>query len=253
MHTQHLDSKGNTIPSVSEVPNITKEFFFEDMSGYQDWLCRETHPKEARCCTKAQRDYYQECADLGNDVHSLMEAFLKGESFENGVPQYQAEVFAPVAEFFKESGYSPLYISSEEPNEEIGTFAIELKMTGKEFGGTLDTAGTFSKPFWDKQRKTFWQSPPLESGGCPVLPHSTDVWIVDLKIKSKLDPLHGLQLYGYSKLLDEVYGIKADWGLIIRREKKLDKTPEIQLRGYYLPAYKKIWDSAFHCWKFLND
>lgn len=231
--------------SVSAVPNITKEFFFEDMSGYQDWICRETHNKEDRCCTQQQRAYYKECADLGNDIHALREAFLRGESFSEGVPEYQAKVFEPVARFYKESGYKPLgmpYVENT-PN-----FAIELKMTGKEFGGTLDGAGTFSVPFWEKQRKTFW-----EGGYFKDLPTKDSIWIEDLKIKSKLDKLHPLQLYGYSLLLKEVYGIEAKYGLIIRREKKLDKTPEIQLRGYYLSDYAEQWEAAMTCWKFLNQ
>lgn len=237
-HTQHLDIEGKKLPSVSAIPAL----FAKDMSGFHNWICSKLHTKDDRCCVAAANQYYQESADLGNDVHSLMEAFLKGESFEDGVPQYQAEVFAPVAEFFKESEYVPQY--------------IEQKMTGKEFGGTLDTAGTFNKPFWEKQRKTFWAQPSsFISGDKPHVfkPDLEDVWLVDLKIKSKLDPLHPLQLYGYSLLLKECYGIEAKWGLIIRREKKLDKSPEIQLKGYYLPAYREIWEAAFRCWKFLND
>lgn len=230
MHTQHLDIEGKKLPSVSAIPAL----FAKDMSGFHNWICSKLHTKDDRCCVAAADQYYRESADLGNDVHSLMEAFLKGDSFEDGVPQYQAEVFAPVAEFFKESGYQPQF--------------IEQKMTGSTFGGTLDTAGTFNKSFWEKQRKTFW-----EGGEFKDVPTVRDLWVVDLKIKSKLDPLHPLQLYGYSLLLKEIYGIEAKYGLIIRREKKLDKTPEIQLRGYYLPDYAQIWKHAFACWKFLND
>lgn len=245
-HSQHLDSKGKEMASVSAVPNITKDFFKEDMSGYEDWICRNSHTKDDRCCTKAQRVYYQECADLGTDVHNLREAFLRGETFEEGVPEYQAAVFEPVAQFYKESGYKPLNVGGE--ISPIGTLAIELKMTGKEFGGTLDGAGKFSVPIWEKQRKTFW----AKESEVTLKPTTSDIWIEDLKIKSKIDKLHPLQLYGYSLLLKEVYGIEAKWGLIIRREKKLDKTPEIQLKGYYLPAYKKQWDAAMVCWKFIN-
>lgn len=237
-HAQHLDSEGKSLPSVSAIPAL----FAKDMSGFQSWICKGIHAKEDRCCAAAAGEYYKEAANLGNDIHQLREAFLRGESFEEGVPEYQANVFAPVAQFYKESGYSPLRLPD-------GSSAVETKMTGKEFGGTLDGAGTFSRPFWQKQRKTFWAD---SAAGC-ALPGADSVWIEDLKIKSKLDPLHPLQLYGYSLLLKECYGIEAKWGLIIRREKKLDKSPEIQLKGYYLPAYKEIWDHAFACWKFLND
>jgi hypothetical protein len=160
------------------------------------------------------------------------------------VPEYQAAVFDPVAKFYKESGYKPLKLDD-------GSFGIELKMTGKEFGGTLDGAGTFDVPFWETQRKTFWDKSSFHNYKVHI-PRTDDIWIEDLKIKSKLDPLHPLQLYGYSLLLKEVYGIEAKWGLIIRREKKLDKSPEIQLKGYYLPDYKRQWDAAMICWKFIN-
>jgi len=242
-HVQHRDSEGLKLPSVSAVPNITKEFFFEDMSGYQDWICRQTHKPEDRCCTAQQRAYYQECADLGNDIHALREAFLRGEAFEDGVPEYHAKVFDSIAKFYKESGYEPLLL----PSDEDGRPAIELNMTGKEFGGTLDGAGTFSKPFWESQRKTFWANDTQER------PNKDSIWIEDLKIKSKLDPLHPLQLYGYALLLKEIYNVEAKWGLIIRREKNLDKRPDIQLKGYYLPAFKSQWEAAFLMWKFLNQ
>lgn len=242
-HTQHLDSKGVKLPSVSAIPAL----FAKDMSGFQQWICKGLHTKEDRCCAAAADDYYQESANLGNDIHQLREAFLRGEKFEEGVPEYQANVFAPVAQFYKESGYKPFRLDTLNPQGEI-IDAIELKMTGKEFGGTLDGAGTFSVPFWEKQRKTFWAN--FENN---VLPTKDSIWIEDLKIKSKLDPLHPLQLYGYSLLLKECYGIEAKWGLIIRREKKLEKTPEIQLKGYFLPAYKAQWEASMLMWKFLND
>ncbi len=236
-HVQHKNSEGQNIASVSEVPNITKDFFYEDMSGYYDWICRQQHGKDDRCCEKAAKAYYKECADLGNDIHALREGFLKGEPFSDGVPEYQANVFEPVARFYKESGYKPLY--------------VEQQMTGKEFGGTLDGAGTFSKPFWEEQRKTFWDkySVNLET----AKPTTDSVWVEDLKVKSELDPLHPLQLYGYSLLLKELYDVRANWGLIIRREKKLEKRPELQLRAYYLPAFKEQWDAAMLMWKFLNQ
>lgn len=246
-HVSHFDSEGKAVPSVSQVPGI----FAKDMNGFEDWICKGIHTKEEKCCTKAKRSFYQESADLGNDIHALREAFLRGESFSEGVPEYQANVFAPVAQFYKDSGYKPLYISSHNPDVDNGMYAIELKMTGKEFGGTLDGAGTFSVPFWEKQRKTFWANCNYD-GVDDEKPGTDSIWIEDLKIKSKLDPLHPLQLYGYSLLLREVYGIEADWGLIIRREKKLDKSPEIQLKGYYLPAYKEQWDASMLMWRFLN-
>lgn len=242
MHVEHLSEAGIKIPSVSQIPGI----FARDMSGFEDWICRGLHEKDALCCTKAKRDFYQESANLGNDIHSLREAFLRGETFEEGVPEYQAAVFEPVAHFYKESGYKPLRFDD-------GSLGVELKMTGKEFGGTLDGVGTFSIPFWEKQRKTFWDNN-LKPGFFYEFqrPNMSSVWIEDLKIKSKLDPLHPLQLYGYRLLLQEVYGITADWGLIIRREKKLDKKPEIQLKGYYLPAYKEQWNASMLMWRFLN-
>ncbi len=215
------------------------------MDGFEDWICKGIHPKEALCCTKAKREFYQESANLGHDIHELREAFLKGESFSDGVPEYQAAVFDPIAKFYKESGYKPLF--------------VEEQMTGKTFGGTLDGAGTFSRPFWEDQRKTFWHQPDWftrkeseYSVGVGILPTLDSVWIEDLKIKSKLDITHPLQLYGYRLLLQECHNIIADWGLIIRREKKLDKRPEIQLRAYYLPAYREWWDAAMLCWKNLN-
>ena len=234
-HSNHVDSDGNAIPSVSQIPGQ----FAHDLSGFESFICKGLHGKEGPCCVKARNDYYQESANLGRDIHELMEAFLKGKPFTESVPEYQAAVFDPVARFYKDSGYRPLF--------------MEEKMTGKEFGGTLDTAGTFSIPFWEKQRKTFWDDTGRDINGALPLPRDTDVWIVDLKIKSKIDPLHGLQLYGYSLLLEETKGINTRWGLIIRREKKLDKRPEIQLKAYYLPAYAETWKAAMLCWKFLNQ
>ena len=227
-HKNHFDSSGKALPSVSAVPAI----FAKDMSGFQDWICKQVGPH--KCCTKAQRDYYKEAADLGNDIHSLREAFLKGETFSEGVPEYQARLFEPIARFYKESGYKPLF--------------IEEDMTGETFGGSLDGAGTFDVPFWEQERKTFWDV------SCEGVPFPTDksVFIEDLKIKSKLDILHPLQLYGYKLLLKENHGVDADWGLIIRREKKLDKRPEIQKRAYYLPYYKPHWDYSIFMWQFLN-
>lgn len=239
MHVQHFDAAGNKTPSVSEIPGI----FAHDMSGFEDWICASLHGKgnSAQCCTKAKRAFYEESANLGNDIHNLREAFLKGESFTEGVPEYQAHVFEPIAQFYRLNQYKPMF--------------IEEKMTGKTFGGTLDGAGTFGVPFWEEQRKTFWdkQTRDYWSNGTGLFPNVDSLWIEDLKIKSKLDPLHPLQLYGYSLLLKEVHGVEVDWGLIIRREKKLDKRPEIQLRGYYLPAYAEYWESSMKMWKFLND
>lgn len=236
-HVQHFDADGNETPSVSQIPGI----FAHDMDGFEDWICSKLHGRNlSQCCTKSKRDFYKESANLGNDIHNLREAFLKGEAFSEGVPEYQANVFEPVARFYKESGYKPMF--------------IEEKMTGKTFGGTLDGAGTFSVPFWETQRKTFWDKKTREffMDDELISPIHKSVWIEDLKIKSKLDVLHPLQLYGYKLLLEETKGVVASWGLIIRREKKLDKTPEIQLRGYYLPAYKAQWDASILMWRFLN-
>src|SRR5471030_3093656 len=108
-HVQHLDAEGIKLPSVSSIPGI----FAKDMSGFEDWICRTNHGKDDRCCTKAKRDFYQESADLGNDIHALREAFLRGEPFADGVPEYQANVFEPVARFYKESDYRPLYVEQQ--------------------------------------------------------------------------------------------------------------------------------------------
>jgi hypothetical protein len=218
------------------------------MSGFEDWICKGLHNKGEQCCTQAKRTYYQEAANLGHDIHSLRELFLRGDNFSDGVPEYQARVFEPVAKFYKEWGYKPLVIEKDE----YRVTGIELKMTGMEMGGTLDGVGTFSEPFWEKQRKTFWDKKTLEHLSAGDGPTTNSLFIDDLKIKSKIDPLHPLQLYGYSLLLKECYNVKANWGLIIRREKKLDKMPEIQLKGYYLPAYKPQWDAALLLWRFLN-
>ncbi len=83
-------------------------------------------------------------------------------------------------------------------------------------------------------------------------PTVSDIWVDDLKVKSELDPLHPLQLYGYALLAKEVHGLEVKWGLIIRREKKLTKVPQLQLRAYYLPDYEEMWQSAFYSWHFLN-
>ncbi len=241
-HAEHKNKDGKSIPSVSQIPAL----FATDLTGFEDYICRQEHGMDDRCCTAAKRKFYAESADLGNDIHTLREAFLRGETFEEGVPEYQAAVFEPVARFYKESGYKPLQLEISKGNI---IQAIELKMTGKEFGGTLDGAGTFSVPFWEKQRKTFWE----QKQNAFKLPDTSSIWVDDLKVKSKLDKLHPLQLYGYSLLLKELYGVTADYGLIIRREKKLDKKPEIQLKGYYLPNYKEQWEASMKMWHFLND
>lgn len=247
-HVQHFDAEGHKTPSVSQIPGI----FAKDMSGFHMWICSQVHGKDtSKCCVNAADNFYKESANLGHDIHNLREAFLNGEKFEEGVPEYQARVFEPVAAFYKSSGYRPLQF-------EDGTIGVELKMTGKEFGGTLDGVGCFEKPFWEEQRKTFWDlktrkyfSSYIGKDVLPV-PSKEAIWIEDLKIKSKLDILHPLQLYGYSVLLKEVHNVEANWGLIIRREKNLDKRPEIQLRGYYLPAYKAEWDASLLMWRFIN-
>lgn len=245
-HSTHLSSSGHIMPSVSEIPGI----YNSDMSGFEDWICRGLHDKESICCTQAKRAYYKEAGDLGNDIHELREAFLRGETFEEGVPEYQAAVFDPVAAFYRKTGYKPLAMPSV---ENTSNYALELKITGKAFGGTLDGAGTFQVPFWVDERKTFWDKRTLEfCKDRPLKPQENTIWIDDLKIKSKIDILHPLQLYGYSLLLKEVYGIAVEWGLIIRREKKLEKTPQIQLKGYYLPAYKEAWDCSTYMWHFIN-
>ena len=144
-HTQHLNIEGKELPSVSSIPAI----FAKDMSGFNHWICSKLHTKDDRCCVKAADEYYKESADLGNDIHNLRESFLRGEAFTEGVPEYQAQVFEPVAKFYKESGYTPLEIRNPLYFDHT-SYAIELEMTGKEFGGTLDGAGTFSVPFWEK-------------------------------------------------------------------------------------------------------
>src|ERR1700690_2570296 len=235
-HSEHFNEEGNNIPSVSQIPGI----YEKDMSGFEDWICRGLHPKDAPCCTKAKRDYYKEAANLGNDIHELREAFLRGEPFVDGVPEYQAKVFDPIAQFYKESGYKPLF--------------IEEQMTGKEFGGTLDGAGTFSVPFWVESRRTLYDKRTREALENKLIqpPKVEDIVCDDLKIKSKLDVLHPLQLLGYAKLLKECYGITCNWGLILRREKKLKTKPELQLRMYYLPLFEPEWSASFLMWSFIN-
>src|SRR5579859_5236616 len=185
-HSQHTNNEGQSIPSVSSIPSI----FAKNMDGFEDWICKGLHTKDDRCCTQAKRKYYQEAADLGNDIHQLREAFLRGETFEEGVPQYQAEVFAPVAQFYKESGYKPLQIPIDDPygGTQLG---IELKMTSKYFGGSCDGFGTFKKSFWKDMRKTIYDKrtrAAIESGEIKE-PSVQDIFCDDLKIKSKLDIL----------------------------------------------------------------
>ncbi len=230
-HVEHLSASGHKIPSVSEVPGI----FAHDLSGFEDWICRQEHGVDDRCCTAAKRKFYAESADLGHDIHALREAFLRGETFEEGVPEYQAAVFDNVAQFYKDSGYKPLY--------------IEHQMTGAEVGGTLDGCGTFDVPFWDEERKTIWD----RSCEGVVKPTISSLFVEDLKVKSKLDKLHPLQLYGYSLLLKECHGVTADWGLILRVEKNLSKKPARQLKIYYLPFFAEYWEASKKMWHFLND
>lgn len=235
-HSKHISDSGVQLPSVSQIPTI----FSKDLTGFESWICKQRHPPHLECCISDRNKFYKESADLGNDIHALREAFLKGENFSEGVPEYQAKIFDPIAKFYKNSGYKPMF--------------IEEKLTGKEFGGTLDGAGTFTMRFWDEvhnpwSKETKEHFKEVDPGDIISV---DDIWIEDLKIKSKLDITHPLQLFGYSLLLKEVKGVEANWGLIIRREKKLDKHPELQLKGYYLPAYKDIWNNAFECWKYLN-
>lgn len=240
-HKNHFDSDGKLMPSVSQVPNISSEIFFNNLSGYYEWICEQTHKKDAPyCCYKASQDFYKASSNLGKDIHSLREAFLKGESFDEGVPEYQAKLFDPIARFYKESEYEAMF--------------IEKQITGQEFGGTLDGAGVFHRPFWETQRKTFWDARTRKALELGIIkpPTTKSLWIDDLKIKSKIDKLHPVQLFGYLKLLQEETKKTFDWGLIVRREKKLDKKPEIQLKGYYLPLYEPEWNSAMSLWKFLN-
>ena len=247
-HANHVDSTGRKIPSVSQIPAI----FHKDMSGFNAWICKGLHTKDDKCCVKAADNYYQESANLGQDIHAIRESFLRGDTFAEPLPEYQANVFAPVAQFYKESGYKPLQIGT---SEGYNIPAIELKMTGKEFGGSCDGFGQFSKPFWDGLRKTVYDKRTREAIESKSIrpPTTEDIFCDDLKIKSKLDVLHPLQLYGYSILLQQCYNLICNWGIIIRREKRLDKTPEIQLRIYYLPLFKEEWRSSMLMWHFLND
>lgn len=217
------------LPRVSSIPGIYKQ----DLSGFESWICKGLHTKEEKCCVNARNSYYNSAADLGTDIHSLREAFLRGESFADGVPEYQAKLFDPVAKFYKETEYKPI--------------CIEEQMNGKDFTGKLDGCGTFGQPFWEGQRKTFWADANMSAK-----PKISDIWVDDLKVKSKIDVLHPVQLYGYRELLKETKGIEANWGLIIRRNKDINKRPEIQLKGYFLPDYKSQWESSLKMWRFLN-
>ncbi len=231
MHKDHFNEQGELMPSVSQIPNL----FAHDMSGFEDWICANLGPH--KCCTKAKRDFYKESGSLGKDIHSLREAFLNGTPFMDGVPEYQARLFDPIAQFYTNSKYQVLFNESQ--------------MLGKTIGGSWDGCGKFGVPFWEQLPIAFYNRHPF-IGRPTVRPTLDDIWVDDLKIKSKLDPLHPLQLYGYAKLAKEVHNIEVKWGLIIRREKKLDKTPELQLRAYYLPDYTEMWDASFYAWHFLN-
>lgn len=230
-HVDHYNEQGELMPSVSQIPSI----FHKNMDGFEDWICKTLGPH--KCCTKAKREFYKESGSLGKDVHALREAFLNGVPFSEGVPEYQARLFDPIASFYTQNKYEMLF--------------NESKMLGKTIGGSWDGCGKFGHPFWEDQRESFYHKHPLK-GRPEVRPTTEDIWVDDLKVKSKLDELHPLQLYGYALLAKEVHGIDAKWGLIIRREKKLDKSPELQLRAYFLPDYKEMWDASFYAWHFLN-
>lgn len=230
-HKEHYNEQGQLMPSVSQIPGL----FAHDMSGFEDWIC--SRMGQHQCCTQAKRDFYKEAGSLGKDIHALREAFLNNQPFSDGVPEYQAHLFDPIANFYTTNKYEMLFNESQ--------------MIGKTIGGSWDGCGRFAVPFWEEQRVSFYHKHPLK--GRPVArPTVDDIWVDDLKVKSKLDPLHPLQLYGYALLAKEVHGIEPKWGLIIRREKKLDKTPQLQLRAYYLPDYKEEWNASFHMWHFLN-
>lgn len=234
-HQDHYDSEGKLMPSVSQIPNLVHK----NMDGFEDWICSKLHGKDiSRCCTHAKRDFYKESGSLGKDVHALREAFLNGQPFSEEVPEYQAHLFDPIAQFYTDNKYLPLFNESQ--------------MVGKTVGGSWDGCGKFGIPFWESLPVTFWHKHPSK-GRPEARPTVDDIWVDDLKVKSKLDELHPVQLYGYAKLAKEVHGIEPKWGLIIRREKKLDKRPELQLRAYYLEDYKEIWDALFYVWHFMND
>ena len=230
-HVDHYNDQGELMPSVSQIPNI----YEHDMSGFEDWICAGLGPH--KCCTKAKRDFYKESGSLGKDIHALREAFLNGKPFSEGVPEYQAHLFDPIAQFYTNNKYQMLFNESQ--------------MNGQTICGSWDGCGKFGVPFWEGQRLSFYHKHPLK-GRPEARPTVDDIWVDDLKVKSKLDPLHPLQLYGYALLAKEVHGIEPKWGLIIRREKKLTTAPEIQLRAYYLPDYKEMWDASFYAWHFLN-
>ncbi len=231
-HINHYDAEGKLMPSVSQIPGI----FAKNMDGFEDWICSRLGAHV--CCTKAKREFYKESGSLGKDIHALREAFLNGKPFSEGVPEYQARLFDPIAQFYTQNKYQMLYNESQ--------------MLGKTLGGSWDGCGKFEVPFWESQPITFWHKHPIK-GRPESRPTAEDLWVDDLKIKSKLEDTHPIQLYGYALLAKEVHGIEPKWGLIIRRNKDINKTPELQLRAYYLPDYKEIWDAGFYCWHFLND
>lgn len=234
-HVDHFDSEGKLMPSVSQIPNL----FAKDMSSFEDWICSKLHGKDvSRCCINAKREFYKESGSLGKDIHALREAYLNGEAFSEGVPEYQAHLFEPIAQFYEQNKYQMLFNESQ--------------MIGKTIGGSWDGCGKFGVPFWESQRETFWHKHPMK-GRPTVRPTIDDLWCDDLKVKSKLEDTHPLQLYGYALLAKEVHNIEVKWGLIVRREKKLDKIPQLQLRAYYLPDYADEWNASVHMWHFLND
>lgn len=234
-HIDHYDSDGKLMPSVSQLPGLVHK----NMDGFEDWICSQTHARSsAQCCIRAKREFYKESGSLGKDIHALREAFLNGKPFSDGVPEYQARLFDPIAQFYTDSKYQMLFNESQ--------------MIGKTIGGSWDGCGRFGVPFWEHLPLTFWHKHP-QKGRPGARPSVEDIWVDDLKVKSDLDPLHPIQLYGYAMLAKEVHGIEPKWGLIIRRNKKLEKVPQLQLRAYYLPDYSEIWDSLFNVWHFLND
>lgn len=216
-HIKQKDSLGNDIPSVTNITAIVQK----DLSGFQSWIC--SGMGEHACCTREAKGYMEEAAALGNRMHEIREEYLTNNfSLPNAVlTEYEGLLFEPIANFYRLNGYKPLVIEKQYVSD-------VYKLSGKP-----DGAGTFKTKFWDElKRNKFWVNYPGFD------PKPGDVWIDDLKVKSKIDKIHPVQLYNYSKLVEEKEEKEAKWGLIIRRNRDLDKTPEIQLKGYYLPAYE---------------
>lgn len=226
VHQEHKTSDGTKYPSVTEVTGI----FDPELDGFYKWACDQIG--DHLCCRQAAWAYSEDCKRLGERIHYAREMWLKGIAVT--LSDYEFELWEPIRQFYIDSGYKAESTESQLTSERIL------------LGGSSDGVGRFREPFWKKLGKRFWVNYPGFD------PSPDDLWLDDLKVKSKIDKLHPLQLFGYRLLEQEVNKRTVKWGLIIRREKDLNKTPQIQLKGYYLPAYEAFWNASRLMWDFLN-